>query len=161
MARRDVPHLSYSLQTVDGGKTWKADSASLFGQVTRVRFGDRALGFGLGLVEYGASFRYPAEAYRFDYRTGKSQTIYRDRKFAISDLWLGGDGSAYLAGTQVLGQIRNVVPSKVQVLRSKDFAVWTEMAVDYRAVAHSAMLAIADEKNMWMATDNGMILKYQ
>jgi len=54
-----------------------------------------------------------------------------------------------------------VVPSKVQVLRSKDFAVWTEMAVDYRAVAHRAMLAIADEKNLWIATDSGMILKYQ
>ena len=161
MNRRDVPHLSYSLQTVDGGKTWKADSASLFGQVTRVRFGSPALGFGLGLVEYAASFRYPAEAYRFDFRTGKSQTIYRDRKFAISDLWLGADGAAYLAGTQVLGQIRNVVPSKVQVLRSTDFAIWTEMAVDYRAVAHRAILAMPDEKNLWMATDNGMILKYQ
>jgi hypothetical protein len=159
--RRDVPHLSYSLQTVDGGKTWKADSASLFGQVTRVRFGAASLGFGLGLVEYATSFRYPAEAYRFDFRTGKSQTIYRDRKFAISDLWLGADGTAYLAGTQVIGQIRNVVPSKVQVLRSNDFSVWTEMAVDYRAVAHRAMLAIADEKNLWMATDSGMILKYE
>ena len=119
------------------------------------------MGFGLGLVEYAASFRYPAEAYRFDLRTGKSQTAYRDRKFAITDLWLGLDGTAYLAGTQVLGQIRNVVPSKVQVLRTKDFSVWTEMAVDYRAVAHRVMLAIADEKNLWMATDSGMILKYQ
>jgi hypothetical protein len=159
MNRRDVPHLSYSLQTRDGGKTWKADSASLFGQVTRVRFGPQALG--LGLVEYAASFRYPAEAYKFDSRTGKSQTVYRDRRFAITDIWLGADGAAYLAGTQVLGQIRNVVPSKVQVLRSKDFSVWTEMAVDYRAVAHRALLAIVDDTHLWMATDGGMILKYQ
>ena len=159
MNRRDVPHLSYSLQTRDGGKTWKADSASLFGQVTRVRFGPQPLG--LGLVEYSASFRYPAEAYRFDWRTGKSETVYRDRRFAISDIWLGPDGTAYLAGTQVLGQIRNVVPSKVQVLRSNDLSIWTEMAVDYRAVAHRALLAIRDDTHLWMATDSGMILKYQ
>ena len=36
---------------------------------------------------------------------------------------------------------------------------WTEMAVDYRAVAHRAILAGADEQNLWLATDNGMILK--
>jgi photosystem II stability/assembly factor-like uncharacterized protein len=157
--RRDVPHLSYSLETRDGGKTWKTSSASLFGQVSRVRFGTQ--GNGLGLVEYAPSFRYPAEAYRFDARTGKSQTVYRDKRFAISDIWMGADGAAYLAGTQVVGQIRNVVPGKVQVLRSTDFSVWTEMAVDYRAVAHRAMLAIVDDDNRWMATDNGMILKYQ
>ena len=35
------------------------------------------------------------------------------------------------------------------------------MAVDYRAVANRVVLAVVDEKNMWMATDGGMILKYQ
>jgi hypothetical protein len=33
------------------------------------------------------------------------------------------------------------------------------MAVDYRAVAHRATLSGADEQNLWLATDNGMILK--
>ncbi len=160
LSRRDVPHLSYSLETRDGGKTWKSRSSSLFGQVTRVRFGPPSLGLGLGLVEYSTSFRFPSEVYKFDYRSGASQTVYRDKKFAISDMWLGPDGAAYLAGVQVLGQIRNVVPGKVQVLRSTDFSVWTEMAVDYRAVAHRVVIAGAGE-NLWIATDGGMILKYQ
>jgi photosystem II stability/assembly factor-like uncharacterized protein len=157
--RRDFPHLSYSMETRDGGKTWKTASASLFGQVSRLRFGSD--GLGLGLLEYGPSFRYPAEVYRIDTRTGKNQTLYRDRRFAVSDVWLTKDNVAYLAGTQVVGQVRNVVPGKVQVLRSSDFSVWTEMSVDYKAVANRAMLAVVDESNLWLATDNGMILKLQ
>jgi photosystem II stability/assembly factor-like uncharacterized protein len=159
--RRDTPHLSYSLVTNDAGKTWKASSASLFGQVTRVRFGPR--GTGLGLIEYPASFRYAAEAYQIDWKTGKSQTVYRDRKFAISDIWLTPDGTAYLAGVQAVGQIRGVVPGKVMVLVSQnpELTAWTEIAVDYRAVANQVILAVADAKNMWLATDGGMILKLQ
>lgn len=157
--RRDYPHLSYSMETRDGGQTWKTSSASLFGQVTRLRFGPH--GSALGLLEYGPSFRYPAEVYRVDSRTGRNQTLYRDRKFAISDVWLTADGAAYLAGTQVVGQVRNVAPGKVQVLRSSDFSVWTEMAVDYKAIANRVILAVVDDKNMWLATDNGMILKLQ
>jgi hypothetical protein len=57
--------------------------------------------------------------------------------------------------------MKNVVPGKVQVLRTSDFSVWTEMAVDYKAVANRAMLAVVDERNLWLATDNGMILKLQ
>ena len=33
------------------------------------------------------------------------------------------------------------------------------MEVDYRAVAQRAILAGADDQNIWLATDNGMILK--
>jgi photosystem II stability/assembly factor-like uncharacterized protein len=157
--RRDYPHLSYSLETRDGGRTWKAASASLFGQVSRLRFGGD--GMAIGLLEYGPSFRYPSEVYRIDNKSGKSQTLYRDRRFAVTDVWLTKDNVAYLAGTQVVGQVRNIAPGKVQVLRSSDFSVWTEMAVDYKAVANRAMLAVVDEKNMWLATDSGMILKLQ
>lgn len=155
--RRETPHLSYSLVTKDGGKTWKPNSASLFGDVSRVRFGPE--GVGLGLIEYSNSFRYPSEAYKIDWVTGKSETVYRDRKFAISDIWLTPDGTAYLAGSLVAGQIRHVVPGKVQVLRSRDYTAWTEIPVDYRATANRAILAVVDDDNMWLATDTGMIMK--
>jgi photosystem II stability/assembly factor-like uncharacterized protein len=159
--RRDVPHLSYSLVTNDGGQNWKASSASLFGQVTRVRFGPA--GFGLGLIEYSGSFRYAAEAYRIDWKTGKSETVYRDRKFAVSDIWLTADGGAYLAGVQSVGQIRGVVPGKVMVLHSSgpELTAWSEMPVDYRATANRVLLAVPDPQNLWLATDGGMILKLQ
>ena len=157
MSRRDTPHLSYSLVTNDGGKTWQSHSSSLFGDISRIRFG--AQGTGLGLIEYGNSFRYPAEAYKIDWVRGTSSTVYRDRRFAISDIWLTPDGTAYLAGTLVPGPIRNVVPGRVQVLRSTDFTTWAEMPVDYRASANRATLAVVDADHMWLATDNGMILK--
>ena len=158
ISRRDTPHLSYSLVTNDGGKTWKASSASLFGDVTRIRFNSD--GKGLGLVEYSNSFRFPSEVFKIDWTTGKSDAIYRDRKFAVSDIWLGADGTAWLAGVVVPGQIRNVVPGKVQVLRSRgaDYTVWKAIDVDYRAVANAALFAGTDEAHMWLATDNGMIL---
>src|SRR5260370_10097435 len=38
MNRRDTPHLSYSLVTRDGGKTWKPNSAPLFRDLSRLRF---------------------------------------------------------------------------------------------------------------------------
>ena len=94
LSRRETPHLSYLLVTNDGGKTWKSSSASLFGDVTHVRF---AGGIGLGLIEYSDSFRIPSEVYRIDWRTGKSMTFFKDKKYAISDVWLAPDGTAYLA----------------------------------------------------------------
>ncbi len=157
MNQRATPHLSYSLVTNDGGKTWEPHSSSLFGDISRIRFGP--MGKGLGLIEYSNNFRYPAEAYQIDWKTGTSTTVYRDPKFAISDIWLTRDGTAYLAGTVVAGAVRNVVPGKVRVLESRDYKAWAELQVDYRATAYRATLAVVDEEHMWMATDNGMILK--
>jgi len=153
---RDRPHLSYSLVTRDGGKTWKSSSASLFGDISRIRFGKQ--NNGLGLVEYSDAFRFPSEVYKVEWTSGKSQTVYRNPNMFVSDIWLTPDGTAYLAGITMLGQTR-LAPGKVQVLRSKDLSAWTEMEVDYRAVAHRATLAAADDQNLWVATDNGMILK--
>ena len=39
--------------------------------------------------------------------------------------------------------------------------MWTEMEVDYRAVATASMLATPDREEIWIATDSGMILKLQ
>jgi photosystem II stability/assembly factor-like uncharacterized protein len=158
LARRDLPHLSYSLVTNDGGKTWKAESASLFGEIQRVRL--TSSGRGLGLMVFSQGFRYPSEVYRIDWKTGKNETIFRDRQFFVSDVWLGDDGAAYLGGAKVVGQMRGIVPGKIQVLRSTDLVSWREMPVDYRAVANQVLFAAAG-KSMWMATDNGMILKLE
>jgi photosystem II stability/assembly factor-like uncharacterized protein len=155
--RRTLPHLSYSLSTNDGGKTWKAGSASLFGEISRVRLG--AGGKGLGLIEYANGFRYPSEAYRIDWQAGKSDTLYRDRRFHITDIWLTPDGTAYLAGSLAAGQMRGIVPGKVHVLKSNDWSTWNEMELDYRAVANRVTLAAYGDDNLWLATDTGMILK--
>jgi photosystem II stability/assembly factor-like uncharacterized protein len=153
--RRDLPHLVYSLVTNDGGKTWQSGSASLFGQVARFRFS--ADGKGLGLIEHAPGFRYPSEVYKIDWQTGKNETVYRDRRFHVTDVWLTPGGTAYLAGSVSAGQM-SLVPGKVQVLKSDDWKSWVETDVYYRAVANRVMLAAAGE-DIWMATSEGMILK--
>jgi len=157
LTRRETPHLSYTLVTKDGGKTWKSAAASLFGDVTRVRFGPH--GLGVGLIEYTESFQYPSEAYKIEWTSGKSITIFHDKRFAISDVWLSPDGAVYLAGIALTGELRSVVPGRVQVLKSEDLTSWKEMEVDYRAVARHVTFSGAEGNNLWLATESGMVLK--
>lgn len=151
-----LPHLIYTVTTKDGGKTWNSTSASVFGETSQVRF--LPGGQGLGLMIYAQDFRVPSEVYKIDWRTGRSSTVYKDPKFAVTDIWLSPDRTAYLAGTLAQAKLRDIVPGKVQVLASQDYLNWTEQPVDYRASAHRVVLAGA-EGEMWMATDAGMILK--
>ena len=155
--RRNFPHLSYSMTTADGGKTWKAAASSLIGEVARVRLGEN--GVGLGLMDYPPGFRYPSEVYNIDMRTGKTGTAYRDRSFYITDIWLSAEGAAYLAGRVLGGQSRDLAPGKVRILRSTDWTSWAELEVDYRAVASQVLLAGSPDGTIWAATDRGMILK--
>jgi hypothetical protein len=156
LSHRDTPHLSYELTTMDGGKTWKSKSASLFGSITRIRFG---AGTALGLVEYGESFYVPSEVMQIDTHTGESKTVYRKKDFAVTDIWLAADGTAYLAGVQQTGELRSLLPGKVQVLTSTDYVGWQPIPVDYRAVATNVILSGSGEHDLWIATDTGMILK--
>jgi hypothetical protein len=43
-------------------------------------------------------------------------------------------------------------------MTSDDAENWTEMPVDYRAVAHRALIAGPDPTHVWVATDTGLIL---
>ena len=158
---RERPHLSISIQTNDGGKTWQETSASMFGTIARVRF--TTAGLRLGLLEYSEVFEFPSEVLRI--AETRSETIYRDKKFAVTDLWVTSDGTAYLAGAIHPGQVRDVLPGKIQVLKGNavtakfgDPLAWTPIDVDYRAVARTAMLS-GSGGQVWMATDSGIILK--
>lgn len=156
---RDTPHLSYTLFTNDGGKTWKSSSASLFGETERILLNPG--GVGLGLVVHSAGFQYPSEVYQIDWATGRSTSLYRDKKFSVTDIWMGPDQTAYLAGIVNGGQLRGVIPGRVQVLSSRDYTGWNEAEVDYRATANRVILAAVDSTHMWIATDTGMILKLE
>jgi photosystem II stability/assembly factor-like uncharacterized protein len=157
LLRSDLPHLNYTLTTHDGGKTWSSRAASLFGEVERVRL--LPDGRGLGLTVYSQGFRYPSEVYRINWHTGRNVSIYKTPDFAVSDIWLAPNGTAYLTGTSVQGKLRDVVPGKVRVMASTDYVQWKDVPVDYRAEGHRAILAAVDEDHMWIATDMGMILK--
>lgn len=45
------------------------------------------------------------------------------------------------------------------MFKSTDLQKWKEMEVDYRATAAHAVLAAPDARNIWVATDTGMILQ--
>jgi len=157
--RKQVPHYSVFLETRDGGKKWVKSEASVFGQVTRVSLAPQ--GVGLGLVTFRDVFEYPSEVMRIDLRTGKSTSAFAKKDRAITDVRIfAGSTRSLLAGFEPSGPIYNSpIPGRLKVLSSNDMQNWTEMVVDYKAVAHSAIIAGPDEKHVWIATDTGMILK--
>ena len=155
--RRETPHLSLTLQTHDGGKTWESNSSSMFGEITRSRFSPPNAG--IGLIEHEQSFQYPSEVFRLSWPTGQNQIVYRDRNFFVSDVWVTPGGTYYLAGIEVASRLRSIVPQKVKVLMSRDLKTWTPTVVDYRAIANRVILAGVGEGGLWLATNNGMILK--
>jgi hypothetical protein len=157
--RREQPNYTVMLETRDAGKTWVKSDASLFGQPTRMSF--TAQGSALGLVEFKDEFDYPSEVYRILPSSGQSGRVYRTKDRAITDVKLfDGSNRAILAGYETTGKIyHSPVPGKLKILTSDDMENWEEMPVDYRAVAHRAMLAGPDATHVWVATDTGMILK--
>ena len=157
--RRQVPHYTVLLQTVDGGKKWIKSEASVFGQVTRVSLSPQ--GTGLGLVSFKDAFDIPSEVMRLNLKTSQSVSSFAKKDRAITDVRVfAGSNRGLIAGFEPSGPIYNSpIPGRLKVLTSPDLQTWTEMTVDYKAVAHSAIIAGPDEKNLWIATDTGMILK--
>lgn len=157
--RRQIPTYGVMLETIDAGKTWTKSDASVFGQVTRLSMTPQ--GTALGLIEYKDEFEVPSEVYRINLHTGHSDSAFKAKDRAITDVRaFAGSTRGIIAGYEPPGTIyRSPIPGKVKVLTSDDLENWQEMPVDYRAVAHSAIIAGPDEKHVWIATDTGMILR--
>jgi photosystem II stability/assembly factor-like uncharacterized protein len=156
--RREWPAVTIMLETRDGGKNWSLSETTLFGAITEVRLAPN--GQGLGLVQFFESFTWPSEVFQFDWRTGKSSRVFRQKDRCITDLALLPDGPAYLAGIEPQGTLtESPVPGRVKVLRSSNFTDWQEIEVDYRASARRVVLAAAAPGHIWVATDTGMVLK--
>ena len=62
-------------------------------------------------------------------------------------------------GTEVAGQVRSVVPAKVHVFKSTRFRDVDGDGGGLPGRGQRVILAAADEENIWLATDSGMILK--
>ena len=157
-ASREIPRVSIFLQTRNAGRDWDVSTGSLFGHVSCVRLSPA--GFGLGVIEFSNAFEWPSEVFRIDSATGKSERVFREKNRLITDVALPPTGPSYLAGVEKLDRLNeSPVPGKLKVLRSDDLDNWQEMDVDYRATAHRAMISAVDDRNIWVATDTGMILK--
>jgi hypothetical protein len=155
---RDIPHLSYSLVTLDGGETWRTKSASLLGQTSRFQL--NLNGKGLGLIEYSELSEIPSEVYVIDWHKNTASIVFKEKSIGITDIKMENDGTAYICGVQEAGRLRDIIPSKVVVLRSRDYTHWEKMPVDYRASAIRTLFAAPDAAHRFIATDNGMILKW-
>jgi hypothetical protein len=156
LSRRQVPRLVVELDTRDSGATWRSSTAPLLGSVASLRVAGSA---GLAVFNYVDSFQWPAEVYRIDLETGKSESVFKQKDRLVTDAAIFADGRAFLAAVEPPGKLRSApIPGKVRMLESDDLKNWQEMPVDYRAVAQSLVLAGPDGDHLWAATDTGMIL---
>jgi hypothetical protein len=157
LALRQQPRLAIELDTRDGGVTWGSGTAPLLGSVVSLEL---AGGNGLAVFGYADSFEWPAEVYRLDLTTGKSESVFKQKERRVTDATIFADGRAFLAAVEPPGRLRSApIPGKVRMLTSTDLKNWVEMPVDYRAVAQSLVLAGPDAGHLWAATDTGMILR--
>jgi hypothetical protein len=155
MKRRQIPTLTFMIETQDGGASWKMSSAPLMGNIVDLKMiGDT----GLAIFGFGESFDWPSEVYRMNLDTNKSTRVFREKNRRVVDSALF-PGRAYLAAIEPPGKLNTVpIPGKVKMLTTLDFETFTEMDVDYKAVARSLVLAGPDADHQWAATDTGMIL---
>lgn len=156
--RRQWPSVSLELETSDGGRTWKSSSASIFGEISRVRLSPA--GKGLAILEFAEAFSWPSEVHLMNLRSGADKRVLARKDRLITDAAIPSRGPAYLAGIEPVGKLsHSPIPGKVKILKSEDLSDWSEMEVDYRATANRVFLSSFDERNVWAATDTGMILK--
>lgn len=154
-SRRERPALSITLETSDGGASWNVSKASMFGRISKLRFGNRRAG--LALVEFEEYFEFPSELFALGTGKDANSRVLRQKDFAITDILV--PGKFYAAGFEPAGGIsRSPIPGRVRIASSANLADWIEADVDYRAVATRVMLAGAGN-DLWAATDTGMILK--
>jgi photosystem II stability/assembly factor-like uncharacterized protein len=157
--RRESPATTIVVETRDGGVNWKPQVTSMFGRVSQVLFSPS--GTALSLIEFDQAFEWPSEVFLIDMRTGKSERVFREKDRAVTGMLIDLLQTGYLAAIECTGTLhRSPIPGKLHILRSTGLKQWNEMRVDYRAVAHRAMLAAAGTQ-VWVATDTGMILKLQ
>jgi photosystem II stability/assembly factor-like uncharacterized protein len=156
--RRKTGHDAEILETQDNGKKWLASTLSLNGDLGRLQLSKHD--FVLALVVY-RSPRYPLASAVFQTTMGKSDShmVFGQRDRAVTDVALLDNGSVLLAAVEPPGNSAQVpIPGKLKILESQDLKSWQEMPVDYRAVAQTAVLAVADPNHVWIATDTGAIL---
>jgi hypothetical protein len=155
---REWPALTILLETSDSGKTWSTDSGSVFGRMSRLRAGPNTAW--VGLMEYHDGMDYPSEVYSLSRGARGADLLFHAKDRQITDFWIVGK-TLYVAGIQLPGKVAySPVPGKVTVLRSTNMQNWEEFKVDYRAVAHDVIIAGSPDGHLWIATDNGMILKF-
>jgi photosystem II stability/assembly factor-like uncharacterized protein len=154
---RQIPTMTIQLQTTDGGLTWKPSAAPLFGVVDGVNLNGAN---GLVLFRYDQDFEVPSEVYRLNLRGGDSTSLFRAENRRVTSMALFGT-NAYLAAIEPPSKAPEArgISGRVHVLTSSDWRSWAELPVDYRARGTSVVLSGPDASHLFLATDEGMILR--
>ena len=158
--RRQWPNMTVALETGDGGKTWLAQTAPIFGRPARFKFAPdrKVLAYSLALLRFDSAFEYPSEVYLVNVKNGKSERTFREKNRRVTDVgWLDLQRGALVA-VEPRGLYLLPVPGKLHVLETDTFKEWHEMAVDWKAYASEAILATAGDQS-WIGTDTGLILQ--
>lgn len=155
---RQIPTMTLQLATNDGGATWKPSAAPLLGEITELKMQG---GKGLALFTFNNQFEVPSEVYHLAAANGDNLSAFRAKDRRVTDIELF-EGHAFLAAVEPPRMAKEVagLPGKVHVLESTNLSTWTEIPVDYRATGARLMLSGPDAQHMFLATDNGMILRF-
>jgi photosystem II stability/assembly factor-like uncharacterized protein len=157
--RRVLPSSTVAAETRDGGKTWRTSVASAFGRVIRVRSTNARA---LTVFQYGEGFEWPSEVYSIDYRTGGTKPLFRKRDLTVWDGVVLAEGGYLLAAIEQPGRMRSSpIPGKLRMIHSPDGVTWQAMRSDYRAVGKRATIARVDDRQVWVATDDGALVKLE
>ncbi|HYP12699.1 MAG TPA: hypothetical protein VEQ63_02150, partial [Bryobacteraceae bacterium] len=80
--QRERPSLSVSLETRDGGKTWRSSTSSMFGTITDIKLAPDFTG--LVLVQFERYFGYAAEVFALKVNASEAQRVLRTPDLAIT-----------------------------------------------------------------------------
>lgn len=145
------------LETTDGGKTWQAFSKA--GKSGLIQLAPGPKDTALGLFDFPDFSELATEVRQLDLTTNNQRECFAAPNRLVTSMALFA-AEGILAAVEVNGQLKELpIPGKLVMLHSGDLENWSEMSVDYRAVARRAMLSGPDSSNLWVATDTGMILK--
>lgn len=155
--RPEWPAASLTLETRDGGRTWKHSVTSLFGTISRVRYD--VSGRGLALIEFHDRFEYPSEVFAIDLRTGQSKRVFRRPDRAVTDLLLFAGGDAFLAAVAPPERQARATLGALHILRSSDLVNWQEMPAPEPPLLCGRAWLAGSSHRLALATDTGHIFE--
>lgn len=152
------PRVIVSLESQDAGQTWTRQEVSGFGYIQRSLIGSDGTGF--HLLKFRKSFTYGGELYSFyPFQKKPGKLLLREKNLEFHDIcYVPGDG-LYVACTERLGALP--VPTKVRIRYSQDLNAWTDIPVDYRALASRITLGATPGGKVFAVLDQGTILALQ
>lgn len=154
--RPEWPAASLTIETRDGGITWKHSSTSLFGTVSRVRYSRQ--GLGLALVQFHDAFEYPSEVFRIDLRQGTSERVFREKDRAVTDTLILAGGETWLAAIEPPPRPSPITTGLIYLYRSQDMTRFQAQALPSDLRAGRVWLG-ASGGTLWAVTDRGAFLQ--